>query len=69
MMLKNKRGKRNIAGVMGAAASQPAQRVGQTTVDPLERAQQKMSGRTQGRALSGVKKKSKPTIMTSYGIL
>ena len=42
--------------------------MGKMTVDPLERAMQKMAGRTQGGATDGIKLKKKPTIMTSYGM-
>jgi hypothetical protein len=45
--------------------------LGQMTVDPLERAQQKMAGRTQGGAVQGVKDpkmRPKRTLMTSYGM-
>jgi hypothetical protein len=55
--------------MMGKKSSQPAQKMGQMTVDPLERAMQKMAGRTQGGAIDGIKLKKKPTIMQSYGIL
>ena len=69
MMIANKKKPGNIAGIMGKNASQPAQMMGKMTVDPLERAMQKMAGRTQGGAIDGIKLKKKPTIMTSYGIL
>tara|TARA_R100000030_G_scaffold99463_1_gene90590 strand:- start:270 stop:479 length:210 start_codon:yes stop_codon:yes gene_type:complete len=69
MMIANKKKPKNIAGMMGKKASQPAQMMGKMTVDPLERAMQKMAGRTQGGAMDGIKLKKKPTIMTSYGIL
>ena len=69
MMVANKKKPGNIAGMMGKNASQPAQMMGKMTVDPLERAMQKMAGRTQGGAMDGIKLKKKPTIMTSYGIL
>tara|TARA_R110000824_G_scaffold241336_2_gene430052 strand:- start:815 stop:1030 length:216 start_codon:yes stop_codon:yes gene_type:complete len=61
----------NIAGVMGGNASQPAAMLGQETVDPLERAQQKMAGRTQGGAVEGIKNskmRPKRTLMTNYGM-
>lgn len=70
-MLIKKKKLGNIAGIMGGNASQPAALLGQSTVDPLERAQQKMAGRTQGGAVEGVKdSKSRPkrTLMTSYGM-
>ena len=71
MLLSNKKKLTNVAGIMGGTAAQPAQMMGQMTVDPLERAQQKMAGRTQGKALSGVrdpKLRPKRTIMNSYGM-
>ena len=70
-MLIKKKKLDNIAGIMGGNAAQPAALLGQSTVDPLERAQQKMAGRTQGGAVEGVKdSKSRPkrTLMTSYGM-
>lgn len=70
-MLIKKKKLGNIAGIMGGNASQPAALLGQSTVDPLERAQQKMAGRTQGGALEGVKdskSRLKRTLMTSYGM-
>ena len=70
-MLIKKKKLGNIAGIMGGNAAQPAALLGQSTVGPLERAQQKMAGRTQGGAVEGVKdSKSRPkrTLMTSYGI-
>lgn len=69
MMIGDKKEPKNIAGMMGKRSSQPAQMMGKMTVDPLERAMQKMAGRTQGGAMDGIKLKKKPTIMTSYGIL
>jgi len=71
-MLIEKKKLTNIAGLMGGSASQPAQQLGQMTVDPLERAQQKMAGRTQGGAVEGLKDKKvrpKRTLMTSYGMM
>tara|TARA_R110000787_G_scaffold213436_1_gene322991 strand:- start:162 stop:377 length:216 start_codon:yes stop_codon:yes gene_type:complete len=70
-MLIGKKKPSNIAGIMGGNASQPAAMLGQSTVDPLERAQQKMAGRTQGGAVAGIKSpKARPkrTMMTNYGI-
>tara|TARA_B100001059_G_C17809365_1_gene571286 strand:- start:1343 stop:1552 length:210 start_codon:yes stop_codon:yes gene_type:complete len=69
MLIGDKKKPKNIAGMMGKNSSQPAQIKGQMTVDPLERAMQKMAGRTQGGAIDGIKLKKKPTIMQSYGIL
>ena len=69
MLIGDKKKPSNIAGMMGKKSSQPARMPGQMTVDPLERAMQKMAGRTQGGAMDGIKLKKKPTIMTSYGIL
>ena len=48
---------------MGARASQPAKR--RQTVDPLERANQKMEGRMQGGDPKKAKRKS---MMSSYGL-
>ena len=45
--------RKNIAGEMGAKASQPAKRRADMTVDPLERLNQKMAGRTHGGAVMG----------------
>lgn len=64
--------RRNMAGEMGARASQPAKRRADMTVDPLERLQQKMSGRTQGGAVEGLtdnKKKKKRSMMNSIGMM
>ena len=69
MLIGDKKKPKNIAGMMGKNSSQPAQKMGQMTVDPLERAMQKMAGRTQGGAIDGIKLKKKPNIMQSYGIL
>ena len=69
MLIGDKKKPKNIAGMMGKKSSQPAQIKGQMTVDPLERAMQKMAGRTQGGAIDGIKLKKKPNIMQSYGIL
>ncbi len=71
MLLSDKKKLTNIAGIMGGSAAQPAQMLGQMTVDPLERAQQKMAGRTQGGAMEGIqdpKLRPKRTIMNSYGM-
>jgi hypothetical protein len=71
-MLIEKKKLTNIAGLMGGSAAQPAAQLGQMTVDPLERAQQKMAGRTQGGAVEGLKDKKvrpKRTLMTSYGMM
>ena len=69
MLIGDKKKPKNIAVMMGKKSSQPAQIKGQMTVDPLERAMQKMAGRTQGGAIDGIKLKKKPNIMQSYGIL
>ena len=66
MMMK----KRNIAGEMGAKASQPAKR--RDTVDPLERLNQKMAGRTHGKSLEGLApglRKKKKSIISSFGLM
>jgi hypothetical protein len=57
---------------MGARSSQPAKRRADLTVDPLERLNQKMAGRTQGGSVEGLspeQKKKKRSIMTSYGMM
>ena len=64
--------RRNMAGEMGARCSQPAKRRVDMTVDPLERLQQKMAGRTQGGAVEGLtdnKKKKKRSMMNSMGMM
>lgn len=48
-----KREPSNIAGKMGKVSIQPAKTV--MTVDPLERMQQRMAGRTHGGVLAGLK--------------
>lgn len=65
-MIKSSKKPQNLAGLMGRDASQPAQLLGNMTVDPLERLNQKMAGRTQGGSTNGLKMK-KPTLMNSYG--
>lgn len=47
-MIKSNKRPENLAGLMGQTASQPAQMGMNETVDPLERLQQKLAGRTQG---------------------
>jgi hypothetical protein len=61
----------NIAGMMGQRSSQPARMTRSATVDPLERLNQRMSGRTQG---GNVKKKTQEdrarrSLMSSYGAM
>jgi hypothetical protein len=71
-MIKSMKRPQNLAGIMGQSAMQPAQMAGNMTVDPLERAQQKMAGRTQGGAVNGVNEKkprSRRTLMTNYGMM
>ena len=62
--------RRNIAGEMGAKASQPAKRRADMTVDPLERLQQKMAGRTQGGAVEGLTNNKKKTmsVITKHSV-
>ena len=43
---------KNIAGAMGKRSAQPAKRMKNATVDPIERLNQRMAGRTQGGAKS-----------------
>lgn len=66
-MIKSNKKPSNLAGLMGRDASQPAQMSGQATVDPLERLNQKMAGRTQGGSTRGLKMR-KPSLMNSYGM-
>jgi hypothetical protein len=61
----------NIAGMMGQRSSQPARMTRAATVDPLERLNQRVSGRTQG---GNVKKKTQEdrarrSLMSSYGAM
>ena len=61
----------NIAGMMGQRSSQPARMTRSATVDPLERLNQRMSGRAQG---GNVKKKTQEdrarrSLMSSYGAM
>lgn len=62
---------RNIAGMMGQRANQPARLTRSATVDPLERLNQRMSGRMEG---GSVRKKTKEdrarrSMMSSYGMM
>jgi hypothetical protein len=66
-MIKNTKKPGNLAGMMGQKSAQPAQMSGQSTVDPLERLNQKMAGRTQGGSTRGLKMR-KPSLMNSYGM-
>tara|TARA_R100000700_G_C3130045_1_gene115623 strand:+ start:53 stop:244 length:192 start_codon:yes stop_codon:yes gene_type:complete len=50
--------KKNMAGVMGALSSQPLQNMRfSMNFNPLERLNQRMAGKSQGRSMAGVKKK------------
>tara|TARA_R100000700_G_scaffold8755_1_gene12785 strand:+ start:101 stop:298 length:198 start_codon:yes stop_codon:yes gene_type:complete len=63
---------RNQAGKMGAMSSQPAKRKMAMTVDPIERLNQKMAGRTQGKSLEGIApglRKKRKSIIASYGMM
>ena len=64
-MLLNKKQPSNIAGLMGRDAVQPASMPGVATVDPIEKMMQRVSGRTGGKVLEGIKMK-KPSLMNSY---
>mgnify|MGYP005828634923 FL=1 len=55
--------KKNLAGEMGAKASQPAKR--RDTVDPLERLDQKIAGKRKG---GDPKKAKRQSMMNSYGL-
>ena len=64
--------RRNIAGEMGAKSAQPAKRRVDMTVDPLERLNQKMAGRTHGGSTEGLamtNKKKKRSLMNNYGMM
>lgn len=63
MMYRNK--PKNIAGVMGKKSSQPAKDMMANTIDPIERLNQRMAGRTEG----GNKSKKRKTLMSSYGMM
>jgi len=57
---------------MGAMSSQPAKRKMAMNVDPLERLNQKMAGRTQGKSLEGIApglRKKRKSIISSYGMM
>lgn len=56
-----------IAGMMGKLSSQPAKTKMFETVDPLERLQQRIAGKTLGGALDGVKKKKDSSLLNMYG--
>jgi len=58
-----------IAGMMGKQAAQPAQMKMSQTVDPLERLQQRIAGKTLGGALDGVKKKEPGSLLNMYGMM
>ncbi len=63
---------KNQAGKMGAMSSQPAKRKMAMNVDPLERLNQKMAGRTQGKSLEGIApglRKKRKSIISSYGMM
>ena len=50
---------------MGRDAMQPAAFGGVATIDPIEKLNQKMAGRTKGGSVEGLKMK-KPSLMNSY---
>ena len=74
---------KNQAGKMGAMSSQPAKRkmaaalaaeaaARAASVDPIERLNQKMAGRTQGKSLEGLApglRKKRKSIIASYGMM
>ena len=63
---------KNIAGEMGRRSSQPAKRRADMTVDPIERLNQKMAGRTKGGSVEGLspnQRKKKRSIMNSIGMM
>ena len=50
--------KKNMAGMMGALSYQPLQNMRfSMNFNPLERLNQRMAGKSQGRSMAGVKKK------------
>ena len=53
---------KNIAGVMGKRSSQPAKINKAASVDPIERLNQRMAGRTEG----GNKSKKRKSLMNNY---
>lgn len=55
---------KNIAGMMGKRSSQPAKTNKAASVDPIERLNQRMAGRTEG----GNKSKKRKSLMNSYGM-
>lgn len=55
---------KNIAGQMGKRSSQPAKMNKAASVDPIERLNQRMAGRTEG----GNKSKKRKSLMNSYGM-
>jgi hypothetical protein len=55
---------KNIAGVMGKRSSQPAKMNKAASIDPIERLNQRMAGRTEG----GNKSKKRKSLMNSYGM-
>jgi hypothetical protein len=56
---------KNIAGQMGKRASQPAKMNKAASVDPIERLNQRMAGRTEG----GNKPKKRKSLMNNYGMV
>lgn len=52
--------------MMGKQAAQPAQMKMMQTVDPLERLQQRMAGKTLGGAINGFRKKDKTSLISMY---
>lgn len=57
----------NLAGLMGRDSFQPAAMMGQMTVDPMERLNQKMAGRKQGQKMKGLKAKKPASTMMTRG--
>ena len=49
--------KKNMAGIMGALSAQPMENMRfSMNVNPLERLQQRMAGKSQGRSMAGMKR-------------
>ena len=56
---------KNNSGTMGKRSSQPAKMNKAASVDPIERLNQRMAGRTEG----GNKSKKRKSLMNSYGMV
>ena len=61
-----KKSPQNQAGIMGRYSSQPGMMKNIETIDPLEKVNQAMAGRTQGGSMEGILNNRK-SIMSRYG--